>query len=248
MTFEEIVSRSSNIGMAIIGQRMGNPAIHEIVCRFGFGQPTGIDFPGEASGGVLPLSRWTSYSTTSVPMGQEIAVTPLQLITAFCAIINDGVLLRPRMIRAFLSPDGRVLEEFTGPDPARRVLPTEVAGYLSRQVLVKVVTDGTGRRAALAEYQVLGKTGTAQVPHEDRRGYEPDAYLGAVLGAAPAEDPRVAVLVMIKKPNPRLGYYCATVAAPAVREILAETLAYLQVPPTTKSVATVRLRWTIASL
>jgi len=248
MTFEEIVSRSSNIGMAIIGQRMGNPAIHEIVRRFGFGQPTGIDFPGEAPGNVLPLSQWTSYSTTSVPMGQEIAVTPLQLITAFCAIINDGVLLRPRLIRAFLSPDGRVLEEFTGPDPARRVLPTEVAGYLSQQVLVKVVNGGTGRRAALAEYQVLGKTGTAQVPYEDRRGYEPDAYLGSFLGAAPAEDPRVAVLVMIKRPNPRLGYYGGVIAAPAVREILAEALAYLQVPATTRKVAAVRLRPTASPL
>ncbi|MHC4233629.1 MAG: peptidoglycan D,D-transpeptidase FtsI family protein [Planctomycetota bacterium] len=231
MTFEQIIARSSNIGMAIIGQRMGNKAIHETVGRFGFGRPTGIDFPGEAVGGVLPLTRWTSYSTTSVPMGHEISVTPLQLIAAFCAIVNDGVLLRPRMIRAFLSPDGRVLEEFEGPDAVRRALPTDVARYFSQQVLVQVVNEGSGRRAALPGYQVLGKTGTAQLPYRDRRGYEPDAYLSSFLGAAPAEDPRVAVLVMIEKPDPQLGYYGSVVAAPAVREILADTLAYLQVPP-----------------
>ena len=235
MTFAEIVARSSNIGMAIIGQRMGNAAIHEIVRRFGFGEPTGIDFPGESPGSVLPLSKWTSYSTTSVPMGQEIAVTPLQLVTAFCAILNDGVLLRPRVVRALLSAEGEVVEEFVGPGPVRRVLPIETARYLSKEVLAAVVNDGSGRRAALPDYQVVGKTGTAQVPYEDRRGYEPEAYVASFMGAAPADDPRVAVLVMIRKPNPRLGYYGGVVSAPAVREILAETLAYLQVPPQAKS-------------
>lgn len=237
MTFAEIVARSSNIGMAIIGERMGNAAIHRIVRRFGFGQRADIDFPGESPGSVLPLSKWTSYSTSSVPMGQEIAVTPLQLITAFCAILNDGVSLRPRVLRALLSPEGTVVEEFVGPQPVRRVLPIETARYLSQEVLVAVVNGGSGRRAALPNYQVLGKTGTAQVPYEDRRGYEPEAYLASFVGAAPAEDPRLAVLVMINRPNPRLGYYGSVVSAPAVREILAETLAYLQVPPQTNGAA-----------
>jgi cell division protein FtsI (penicillin-binding protein 3) len=230
MTFAEIVARSSNIGMAIIGERMGNQAIHDIVRRFGFGSKTGIDFPGESPGSVLPLSLWTGYSTCSVPMGQEIAVTPLQLIAAFSAILNDGVYLRPRMVRALLSPDGEVVQEFAGPQPVRRVLPIETARYMSREVLVSVVNDASGRRAALPNYQVLGKTGTAQVPYEGRRGYEPGAYLASFIGAAPADDPRVVVLIMIEKPNPGLGYYGSVVAAPGVREVLAATLAYLQVP------------------
>jgi len=237
MTFAQIVAKSSNIGMAILGDRMGNEAMHDIVRRFGFGEPTGIDFPGESPGSVLPLSMWTSYSTSSVPMGQEIAVTPLQLIAAFCAILNDGVLLRPRVVRALLSPEGKVLQEFAGPDPVRRVLPTETARYFSQEVLVAVVNDGSGRRAALPAYQVVGKTGTAQLPYEDRRGYEPDAYVASFVGAAPAEDPRVAVLVMIRKPNRSMGYYGGVVSAPVVREILAQTLAYLQVPPRTESAA-----------
>jgi cell division protein FtsI/penicillin-binding protein 2 len=166
-------------------------------------------------------------------MGQEIAVTPLQLITAFCAILNDGVLLRPRVVRAVLSADGEVMEEHVGPGPVRRVLPIETARYLSKEVLAAVVNGGSGRRAALPNYQVVGKTGTAQVPYEDRRGYEPEAYVASFMGAAPADDPRVGVLVMIRKPDPRLGYYGGVVSAPAVRQILAETLAYLQVPPQT---------------
>jgi len=231
MPFEEVVSRSSNIGMAIIGERMGNPLLHETIRRFGFGEPTGIDLPGEADGGVLPLKRWTRYSTTSVPMGHEVAVTPMQLIAAFCAILNDGVYLRPRVVRARLSPEGEVLEEFTGPEPIRRVLSSATAQRFARDVLVRVVNEGTGKRAALRGYQVLGKTGTAQVPYKNRRGYEPDAYVGSFIGAAPAEDPRVAVLVMVHHPNARKGYYGGTVAAPAAREILAGTLAYMQVPP-----------------
>ncbi|MCH7814585.1 MAG: penicillin-binding protein 2, partial [Planctomycetes bacterium] len=234
MTFEEIIIRSSNIGMAIIGERLGNPAMHDIVRRFGFGAPTGIDLPGESAGSVLPLSRWNRYSTTSVPMGHELAVTPLQLITAFCAMVNDGVLLRPRVVRAYLRPDGTVDREFTGPDPVRRVLPKATARYLVNEVLVKVVEEGGGHRAALAGYRVFGKTGTAQVPYDDRRGYEPGAYLGSFIGAAPLENPRVVVLVMIKKPNPRLGYYGGVVSAPVVGDILGRTLAYLQVPPSTR--------------
>jgi cell division protein FtsI (penicillin-binding protein 3) len=232
MTFKEIIARSTNIGMAIVGGRMGNEGLYDIVDRFGFGDKTGIDLPGESPGALLPLSRWTTYSTSSVPMGHEIAVTPLQLITAFCAIINDGVLLRPRVVRALLTAEGEVLEEFTGPDPVRRVLPTHIARYMTGEVLVAVVNEGSGRRARLPDCQVLGKTGTAQVPREDRRGYEPETYLSSFVGAAPAENPRTAALVMVKKPDPRLGYYGSVVSAPAVREILAGTLAYRQVPPT----------------
>lgn len=234
MTFDEVIIKSSNIGMAIVGERMGNPALHEIITRFGFGRPTGVDFPGEASGLVLPLSRWNSYSTTSVPMGHEVAVTPLQLVTAFSAILNDGVLLRPRLIRALLAEDGSVQQEFVGPEPVRRVLPTQTARRFARDVLVRVVNEGTGKRARLQAYQVLGKTGTAQMPYKDRRGYEPDAYVGTFIGAAPAHDPQVAVVVMVKKPNARKGYYGGTVAAPAVRAVIADTLAYLQVPPDTE--------------
>ena len=232
MSFEDVVAKSSNIGMAIIGQRMGNDSLHETVRRFGFGQQTRIDVPGEVCGLVLPVSQWTSYSTSSVTMGQELAVTPIQLITALAAIANDGVLLRPRVVRAVLSAEGDVVEEFKGPVPVRRVLPTEVARYFAREVLARVVNDGGGKDAAVPGYQVFGKTGTAQVPRVGRRGYEPGAYLSSFMGAVPTEEPRVAALIMIKKPNPSTGYYGSIVSAPAVGRILADVLAYLEVPPT----------------
>jgi len=229
LTFEQVVIKSSNIGMAILGERLGNRRMWEHIRRFGFGEPTGIELPGESAGLVLPLSKWTRYSTTSVPMGQELAITPIQLVTAFSALVNDGVLLRPRVVRAITDHDGRIIRDRSAPIVVRRAISARVAAIMAKNVLVRVVNEGTGRRARLERYQVLGKTGTAQVPRRGRRGYEPDAYLSSFVGAVPARDPRIAVLVMIRKPKG--AYYGGTVAAPVVREIMAETLAYLKVPP-----------------
>ncbi|MCP4591013.1 MAG: penicillin-binding protein 2 [bacterium] len=227
LTFEEIVAHSSNIGMAILGQRLGNPALHEIVGRFGFGCRTGIDFPGEGGGVVLPLRRWTKYSTTSIPMGYEIGVTPLQLATAYCAVVNGGVLLKPRLVRALLAADGTPVEVFEGPEPVRRVLPAEIARYLTERALVGVVRRDGNEASA---YPMLGKTGTAKLTHPDRRGYAEGAYLSSFLGAAPVSDPQLVVLVMVRRPDPRIGYYGRAVALPVVRRILDSALTYLEVP------------------
>ncbi len=225
-----IITKSSNIGMGIVGHRMGNAALHETLLRFGFGSRTGIDCPGESAGLVYPLSRWTSYSTSSVPMGYEVGVTPVQLITAFCAIVNDGILLRPRLVKQLLGPQGNVVESFESPRIVRRAVSSSVARYMAHDLLANVVEEGTGRRARVGPYRVLGKTGTAKLPYTDRRGYEPGAYLGTFLASGPADDPEVAVLVMIRRPNAALGYYGGTVAAPAAGEILSETLSYLGAP------------------
>jgi cell division protein FtsI (penicillin-binding protein 3) len=232
MDLKGIITFSSNIGMTIIGQRMGNEALHDTIRRFGFGGLTGIDFPGESAGTVHPLGDWTSYSTVSVSFGYEVGVTPLQLIAAFSAILNDGVLMKPRLVRALLGPDGEIVESFDAPQVAGRATPSDIARYMTEELLVSVVENGgSGRRARLASYQVLGKTGTAKLSLPDRGGYEPGAYLSTFMGSAPAADPQVAVLVMIRRPDAALGYYGSVVSAPAVRDILAETLAYLEVPP-----------------
>lgn len=232
LTLEGIVVHSSNIGMGIIGSRMGNARLHEVVRRFGFGEMTGVGFPGESAGQVAPLSEWTSYSATSVPMGYEISVTPLQLVTAYCAIVNGGILLRPRLVKALLSADGQVVESFDTPIAVRRVLSTEIACHMTRKVLTEVVRRGhqPGSNLDLYEYPLLGKTGTAKLPYADRPGYEPGAYLSSFVGAAPACHPRAVALVAIHRPNPNRGYYGRTVAAPAVKEILFSTLSYLGVP------------------
>ncbi|UCF33102.1 MAG: penicillin-binding protein 2 [Phycisphaerales bacterium] len=237
LTAAQIVIKSSNVGMSIIGQRMGRDALHAALRRYNFGEPTGIECPGESGGVVFEPHRWTSYSVTSVPMGYEVGITPLQLITAFCGIISDGLLLRPTLIKRKLANDGSITESFDGPTVLRRILPVELSRRMSREVLRGVVEEGSGRRAQLEHYSVLGKTGTAKLTFEDRRGYEPDAYLASFIGAAPADDPQVAVLVIVRRPNPKLGYYGGTVSAPAVKSILGKTLAYLQVPPEEKVVS-----------
>jgi len=231
LTFEEVLIKSSNIGMAILGQRMGNARLHHYVTRFGFGEPTGIELPGEDAGIVLPLRRWTSYSTTSIPMGQEVAVTPLQLAVAFSTLLNDGVRLRPRVVRGIVGPDGSVEQDFSRPVVVGQVVSPSVARRMVEDILVRVVEEGTGKKASIAGYRVAGKTGTAQMPYRDRGGYEPDAYVSSFVGAAPADEPRALVYLSITRPKKTLGYYGGTVAAPAVGEILAKTLAYLGVPP-----------------
>jgi len=241
LTFEEVLIKSSNIGMAILGQRLGNSRMHRYLRAFGFGSPTGIELPGEDAGILLPLQRWTSYSTTSVPMGQEVAVTPLQLACGFSTLLNGGVRLRPRVVRGVGGPDGSIEQDFSAPVVVGRVVSESVAKKMGEDILVRVVTEGTGKKAALAGYRVAGKTGTAQMPYRDRGGYEPDAYVSSFVGAAPADHARALVYLAIIRPKKKLGYYGGTVAAPAVREILAKTLAYLNVPATVEPEESVRM-------
>lgn len=226
-----IITHSSNIGMGFIAHRMGNAVLHETIRRFGFGQLTGIECPGEGAGLVYPLPKWTSYSTNSVVMGYEILVTPLQLANAFSAIVNGGILLRPRIVSKLLAPDGSVIESYDSPQIVRRVASSAVARVVAQDLLVSVVENGGGRRAKVGPYSVLGKTGTARLTYADRGGYEPGAYLSVFVGAAPAHDPRLVALAMVRRPRARLGYFGATVAAPVVGEILANALAYLGVEP-----------------
>ena len=231
LTFEEVVIKSSNIGMAKIGKRLGNEKLYEYVKAFGFGEKTGVGLAGEDSGIVRPLARWDTYTTTSVPMGYEVAVTPLQLARAFCSWANGGMLVRPYVIRAVLAADGRVVRDFSDPPPQGRVLPAEIANTIRDKILCNVVNEGTGSRARLASHQVFGKTGTARISRKGGRGYERKAYVASFIGAAPARDPQLVVLVAIRRPDPSLAYYGGTVAAPVVREVLAHSLAYLQIPP-----------------
>jgi cell division protein FtsI (penicillin-binding protein 3) len=224
----KIVTRSSNIGMAIIGTRLGNKRMYEALKAFGFGGPTGIDLPGEGAGLLMPLRMWNRYTTSSVPMGHELAVTPIQIITAFSAIANGGRLLQPRVVRAVVDRKGDLIEDRSEViDRGQAVDPAAAATM--RDILIQVVVEGTGKRCDLEKWQVMGKTGTAQVPYKNRKGYEPGAYLASFIAAAPASDPELAVLVMIRKPK-KNGYYGSQAALPAVKAILEESLTYLGVP------------------
>ncbi|MEW6253635.1 MAG: penicillin-binding protein 2, partial [Planctomycetota bacterium] len=231
LAVHEILSKSSNIGMGMIGALCGMERLYRYVRLFGFGDLTGIGLPGEHTGLVQDFSRWNpSFSPQSIPIGQEIAVTPLQVVTGFCAFCNGGVLYRPRIVRGIIGPDGETLADYSQPVPVRQVLDPRTAETVRRRALVETVTDGTAKIAALDDYQVFGKTGTAQIAHLGGGGYQSGRYVGSFVGGAPSDYPRVAVLVSIYKPS-KEGYYGSTVAAPAVREILELTLAYMQVPP-----------------
>ena len=231
LIFEDIVVKSSNVGMGIIGERMGNRRLYTAVRRFGFGERTGIRLPGEGTGLVHPLDRWSAWSATSVPMGYELMVTPLQLARAFSAIANGGLLMRPHLVRYAYSPDGQLVTDLSEPVVVRRALQQKTADFMRRRVLRAVVERGTGRRAAVPGYRVFGKTGTAKKRDPLGRGYSDTLFVGSFIGGAPLENPRVVALVVVDEPDCSIGYYGGTVAAPAVMKILQRTLGYLQVPP-----------------
>lgn len=230
LALHEVISKSSNIGMALLGSRLGNERLCRYVRSFGFGDVTGIELPGEHTGLVQDFSRWGSFSTQSIPIGQEIAITPIQIVTAFSVFCNGGVLYRPRIVRGVISADGETLSDTSQPIPIRRVLEPSTALLFRRVALVETVTDGTGKSAAIPDWQVFGKTGTAQIARPGGRGYIPGKYIGSFIGGAPSQDPRVVVLVSIYKPSSG-KYYGGTVAAPAVGAIIADALAYMHVPP-----------------
>ncbi len=227
LTLEDVVVHSSNIGMAKVGEMLGNRALHEIAGRFGFGRRTGVEVPGESPGIVRDLRKWDGYSLRRVPFGQEISVTCLQLATAFSALANGGELVRPRLIDRICTADGRVLWQ-SHRRVVRRVLKPQVA----RQALAameQVVERGTGKRCKLEHWTSFGKTGTAQIP--GRGGYVDGAYTGTFVGGAPAGQPRVLCVISIYWPDRSKGYYGSKVAAPFVRKVLRRTLTYLNVPP-----------------
>lgn len=231
LTFEDVLIRSSNIGMGKIGKRLGNERLFKCVRAFGFGEKTGIDLSGESPGIVRRLSQWNAYSTTSIPMGQEIAVTPLQLIRAFCAFANGGMGVTPYVIRAVVDAEGRVVSDFTQGPADVRVLPPDVAATFKDRILTEVVNRSSTSGARLAGYQVFGKTGTAQIPGKGKSGYEPNAYVSSFVGGAPARNPRLVALVVVRRPDKSIAYYGSQVAAPAVGAILGKALAYLAVAP-----------------
>ncbi len=225
----KIISKSSNIGMGLIGARCGNERLHDYVRRFGFGAATGIGLPGEHPGQVNRFANWTSFSTQSIPIGQEIGVTALQIVTAFGVFCNGGLLMQPRIVRGVIGPAGDTVADYSQPVVVRRVLDEPVAEMFRQTALVETVRDGTGRKAQLDGYQVFGKTGTAQVARLGGGGYLPDVYMSSFVGGAPSDQPRVVALVSLYNPS-GVSYYGGTVAAPAVKTILAQTLEYMHVP------------------
>jgi cell division protein FtsI/penicillin-binding protein 2 len=232
LTVSEVIEKSSNVGMAKIGLQMGAGRLFGTITAFGFGQSTESGLPGELEGIVTPFRKWSVYTVTSVPMGQEIAATPMQIITAFNTIANDGVLVKPQVVETITDADGKVLYKFEGPEAARRVIRSETARLLIDPALRGVIVRGTGKAANFGTYPKFGKTGTAQKVATSG-GFAHSRFVSSFLCGAPVDDPKVTALVLIDEPRRGQSYYGGTVAAPAAARIVEKTLKYLRAPAMT---------------
>jgi cell division protein FtsI (penicillin-binding protein 3) len=226
-TLRDIVKVSSNVGAAMVATRIGATRLHDTVRRFGFGSPTGVDLPGEGGGLVPAVGDWRAPALQTIGFGQGISATPMQILVAGAALANDGMVVRPRMLRAVRDPDGRGLEVTTA-TPERQAVSAAAARRVI-DMMVEGVEDGTGTQARIEGYTVAGKTGTAQKP-SPTGGYMPNAYVASFLGIVPVEHPRLVVLVILD--SPRGEYYGGTVAAPVFRAFATQALWHLRVTPT----------------
>jgi cell division protein FtsI (penicillin-binding protein 3) len=225
LTVAEILAQSSNVGAVTIGlelnRQRGDDAFDQWIRAFGFGEPTGIEFPGEEQGIVLPPEEYSGSSMGNLPIGQGLAVTPIQMASAYAAIANGGVLRTPKLI---LEEDG----EPTPADPGERVISEKNSARL-REMLEGVLEDGgTASAVEVPGYVLAGKTGTAQKVVDNT--YSETEYVASFIGFAPAEDPRLLVSVVVDNP-PYGSHYGGTVAAPAFGEIAKFALPHLGVAP-----------------
>jgi len=230
LTVREILVNSSNIGMAKVGQRMGKDNLYNGLTLFGFGRETGIDLPGEAPGLLWPPGKWTGYSVTRIPFGQEITVTAIQLVKGFCILANGGRPVRPHLVKAIVDNEGNIVKMTQATPPVGYCVDPRVAKWIVTEAMTGVVNEGTGKRAKLKKWQVFGKTGTANIAKSGERGYAEHQYVASFIAGAPVEDPAVIVLVSVRKPDMSLGkgYTGGAIAAPVAGKILEKTLTYLE--------------------
>ncbi len=227
LTVQRIIEVSSNIGVAKIGMKLGETKLYEYIKNFGFGQLTGIPLAGEVTGISRPPSRWSKLSITRIPMGQEIAATPLQTAMAYAAIANKGVLMKPRIIKAISDTSGRVVQDYPV-TVTRRVLREDAVKKLIVSLKGVVGDEGTAAKASVDGYTVAGKTGTAQKVDPDGR-YSHRNFYASFVGFVPAQDPQLLVMVAMNEPKP--FYYGGTVAAPVFSQVAERTLKYMEIGP-----------------
>ncbi len=223
LTVEQVLVNSSDVGAIQLGLRLGQDRLHRYIRAFGFGSRTEIELPGEERGLLKPPNRWSGISIGEISMGQEVGVTALQLVTAYSAVANGGILFQPRIVHDVFR--GNVHDPLS-PATGRRVV-SERTSELMRRMLQAVVERGTGTPARLNGYSAAGKTGTAQ-KIDPSGNYSKSHYVASFVGFAPARKPAVTILVVIDSPVGAI--YGTDVAAPAFRSIAEQTLGYLNVP------------------
>ena len=228
LSINQIIKFSSNIGAAIISESIGQASLYHYLKAFGFGAKTRVGCPGETSGNLIPLKKWSKIDAGAIAFGQGISVSAIQLISAISAIANNGILMKPMLIRKIISGKGKILRQYE-PEPVRRVISEKTAKQVRYMMRLVVEKDGTGTKADIQGYNVCGKTGTAQKALKNKKGYSNTRYTSVFAGFAPKDHPQLAIVVVVDEPENQ--YYGGDVAAPAFRNILAESFNYLNIPP-----------------
>lgn len=226
LTVESIITKSSNIGAAKLGMKLGEERLYHYIRAFGFGAPTGVSLPGETPGLVHPPKNWEKVKIAQIPMGHGLAVTRMQMAYAMCAIANGGLLMRPLLVDRLEDPEGNVVAKYQ-PQAMRQVIRPEAAAQMVRALKTVVTREGTAYKARLEHYTCAGKTGTAQKP--ENGGYSHDKYYSSFIGFFPADQPEVCVSIVMD--YPKHGYYGGEVCGPVFQRIAERIGNYLNLKP-----------------
>lgn len=224
-TMTQVLENSDNVAMVSIADQLGDETYYNYIKKFGFGDKTGIDIDGEAVGNILEAKKWRNINRANFSFGQGLSVTPLQMVTAYAAIANEGKVVKPYLVETIVKADGQ--EVLTEAQTVREAISKESAAKLT-QMLVSVVEKGHGKKAKVPGFSVAGKTGTAQVP-DPAGGYYEDRHIGSFAGFFPADNPKFAMVV--KLDNPKNVDWAESSAAPTFGEIAAWLLNYYEIAP-----------------
>ena len=226
LTVKGIITKSSNIGAAKIGIKLGQDRLFEYITSYGFGARTGLPLPGEVPGIVHSVKNWSKVSVAQIPMGQGIAVTRLQMMMAMCAIANNGRLMRPMLVDRLEDGSGNTVARYE-PQAVRQVVSEATAKQMVEALKSVVTADGTAVKAAMTNYTVAGKTGTAQKVEGGQ--YVHGKYVASFIGFFPADNPELCISVVLDEPKE--GYYGGLVAAPVFKQIAERAASYLNIQP-----------------
>lgn len=227
LTFKEIIEKSSNVGTIILAERLGKQRLYNYMKKFGFGQKTGIDLFGEIRGLLTAPENWSGVSIGAMPIGQEVGVTPMQMLTAYSIIANGGYKVTPHIVKAVITPDGKTTE-INKNILGEQIVSTNTINTLKEALMMVTSSEGTAKDAAVEGNDVAGKTGTAEIFDKRAGRYSNTDYVSSFVGFVPAKKPAFAMIVVVWKP--RGVHYGGLVAAPAFKEIAEKSLTYLNIP------------------
>ena len=228
LSMEDVIINSSNIGIYKVARKVGRKPLFETAKRFGFGSRTGVTFPSEAYGILRNPSKWSKLSLASISIGQEIAVSPLQMLMPFAALANKGIMCRAKIVKSVLKTENEFQDKI--PCDGKRVVSKKTAKKII-EILGSVVSRGTGKNAELKLYKTGGKTGTAQKIVRGMKNYSDVDFIMSFVGIAPLDNPRIALIVIFDGGNLKDGSWGSTIAAPVWKRIVLRTLRYLRIPP-----------------